>query len=285
MRAEKVISNRSVSIGKSQQKGFTLIELLVVIAIIAILASMLLPALAQAKKKAQGISCINNLKQLTLALHVYAGDNQDAIPVNSVNGDAWVVGDVSQLPGATNTANIQAGTLWSYNKSLAIYRCPGDKDMVGNASTPRVRNYSMNGMMGYNEGYGGDVHPGISENRKLSTVQNPGPSSASLFVDEQASTTQANTSIDDGYFAVDSGGTGSASGYSSSKWRNVLSARHGNFGQLSFADGHAEHMKWTLPSTQKLMGINADSGVINNMDRRKLWLSTYASGSVPGVPW
>jgi len=262
-----------------QTKAFTLTELLVVIASLAILAATLLPALAGvSQQKALAIGCLNNLKQLTLAAHIYAGDFQDAIPPNGIGAfSSWVAGDVYAIPDGTNVTLIEKAVLWNYTKSLATYRCPGDNDIMAGATVPRVRNYSMNGMMGNNFGIIG-VHDGIVEHKTFSSIRSPAPANATLFIDEQSSSSPSKTSIDDGYFAVDAYDTGPT-------WRNVPASRHGNFGQMSFADGHVGYMKWVVPSTQTLQGLNANSGVSLNADIKQLWLSTYASGTVAGVPW
>jgi len=229
--------------GCPHRRGFTLIELLVVIAIIAILAAMLLPVLSKAKVKAQGISCLNNLKQLELAVTMYTGDNQEKFPDNPGAGtslNAWAAGvmtwDNAVQPNLenTNTTLLTAGEIGPYvAKSTGIFKCPAD--VIPGALGPRVRSVSMNGFVGDVSNISNYISAQATHDwRRIMKTGDLalGAANTWVFLDE------CPDSINDAFFAVRMQPDATA------KWTDVPASTHNGAGGFSFADGHAEIKMW-----------------------------------------
>lgn len=231
------------------RRGFTLIELLVVIAIIALLASLLLPAMARAKESTRAIVCLNNQKQLHLAWQLYADDTERLArnlfgALSDFPGLAnWVDGSVSYeefvsgpLSDATNRVLLTGDRtqLARYLKSAGVFKCPSDKSyalrpIVGGARYPRVRSYSMNQALGESSRplYGG-YHRFFSPT-DLATVS---AAEVFLFLDEHED------SINDGHFFL---------GLPLERnlgFADHPASRHSRGANFTFADGHAEKKKW-----------------------------------------
>jgi len=202
--------------GFAFRRAFTLIELLVVIAIIGILASLILPVMARAKSRAQGIQCLSNLRQLQLAWHLYSSDNQGKLPVNSDGSDAgqsideasWVAGwlTTGSSPDNTNTELLvgkeyqRFGSVGGYVENAGIYHCPADTSVDSGKGLPRVRSVSMNGWMnpGLNGPYSGNSETlAFEKYRRESDFIHLAPTDAFVFLDERPD------SINDGCFRVE----------------------------------------------------------------------------------
>ena len=180
-----------MSLSNRANRAFTLIELLVVIAIIAILAAMLLPSLSKAKERARRIKCLNNMKQLGIAIHIYATDNRDRLPGLTRDGD-WlhdmskVNADLIVASGAQPKIFYCAGVMASINEQEALgARLPGSTSWWDFNNTRRIVGYGF-----LIKQDAADARTGINGFRLWSrTTETNNTSAAELVVDENMSLT------------------------------------------------------------------------------------------------
>ncbi|MCL5098204.1 MAG: prepilin-type cleavage/methylation domain-containing protein [Candidatus Omnitrophica bacterium] len=224
-----------------------------VIAIIAILASMLLPALSKAKTKAQGIKCVSNQKQLTLGWIMYAQDQDDNLVWNALDKTetGWVRGSLDYSGANSDNTNTifltdpRYALLSPYSgRTAGIYKCPADVSTVtiNGVKWPRVRSLSLSqAMNSRNDWLSFITHRDYRVFKKLSEINPMGPDKAYVMIDEHPD------SINFGDFAVamcDNVAPGRI------YMIDVPASYHNGAGGLSFADGHAEIHKWLDPRTK-----------------------------------
>ncbi|MCP4452197.1 MAG: DUF1559 domain-containing protein [Planctomycetes bacterium] len=239
----------------ARRRGFTLIELLLVIAIIAVLMGILMPALSRARESAKRTVCSNNLRGLTLAWTMYAGDNEDRVVRTRAEQDkaapdqGWVGWQYLDDTKEEQLENIKRGLLFKYNNNTKAYRCPIAPAYEG------LRTYGVT--CAWNNGFNRERASvyGAQKNQilmRLSTVKQP--ALRMVFADAVGSDQDAMYTVQ----------------YNLPQWRNTPNWRHGGGCNFSFADGHVEFWRWTnrektIDLAQRSEAYSQETGSIARM--------------------
>jgi len=239
-----------------RRRGFTLVELLVVIGIIALLISILLPALSKAREDAKRIRCMSNQRQLVLAWLLYCQDHKGAmvsantqtVPASGPPGPGFW----SWIGGGNLNIGVTDGLLWPYLKDYDVYKCPNDR--ISYTHTYSVSSYLAG--------------EGPSTIYTLGQVAHA--YATFVFIEE----------VDPRGYNINSF---MVPIYPSSSWIDVPSPLHETVGILSFADGHALIWQWSDPRTWNRAGISTSTP--NDTDLRQLqaWVghAPYPPGVIP----
>ncbi|MBI9019041.1 MAG: type II secretion system protein [Phycisphaerae bacterium] len=282
--------------GTEGRKGFTLIELLVVISIIALLVSILMPVLGQARQKAYGAVCLGNQKSLILAWTMWSDENGGKLVGGTVSGaynyngwvgteDAWcnMPKDDSgtYLQASVNITREQrfngyrTGQLWQFLSDPEVYHCPGDKSENKNPRPYNFhRTYSISGMM-----RGEDAQPG--HNRREAYIKNSqikSPAGKLVFMEEDPYTRYA-AQGQTGQWANYGSWVFNASSSSNtpSLWDGIA-FWHNDRNTISFADGHAEVHTWEDKKTLEFTKGQMSNTIASQDNPDVLWLDRAYGG-------